>query len=192
MSQTVKGSPEFDATVGKFPMFTYYVPGCCAMRAFHGLDGKHSYGIDPSTRRYVSKYDRPTPQQIVEGIVKSGCGGSTMIFTDAKNKGAAIKEFAEFIEKNGLGVITISPGKANYYTSAMVFTGVFEYDIDALASWVKENVESMKGWSRPDGWTSTNDAVNMDAVFYNYGGRPKASNADTDDAEDNENDEEAA
>lgn len=173
MSQETKSSPEFDATVGEHEMFTYYVPGCCALRSFHGLDGKAVWRAGPN--RYDGKYEmvRPTPKQVIEGIIKSGCCGSTMIFTDAKNGGKALGELALFIKQNGLGTMTVTAGKENYYTGAIVFTGILEYDINTLVSWSKTNIDSMKGWSKPDDWYSIYDAVGMDDVFYKYGGRPK-------------------
>lgn len=177
----VKGSPEFDASVGGHKMFTYYVPGCCALRALHGIDGKDSF--DYSTRPFKKITNMPTPQQVVEGIVRSGCGGSTMIMTDAYRKGDSLTTFKEFVERNKLGVLTISPGKTNYYTHAMIFTGVYEYSIEALTKWCRENVEGMKEFGVHSAWKQVYEAADMDEVFYQMGGRPQNENESSEDDE---------
>lgn len=168
-----KGSPEFDASVGEHKMFTYYVPGCCALRTFYGIDGKKEWNF--SQNRPIDT--QPTPAQVIEGMVRSGCGGSTMIFTDAYRGGKALTSFKEFVETNKLGTMTISPGHPNRYTGRDIYTGVFEYDIKRLSDWCKNNVEGMKEevWKK-EKWYSPNDRVGMDDVFYTIGGRPQVSN----------------
>lgn len=171
--EVVKGSPEFDATVGEHPMFVYYVAGCCALRAFYGLDGKDTFDYGRTNAKIVRQ---PTPAQAIEGIVRSGCGGSTMVFTDAYRDGKALEGFKKFVESNKLGTFTISEGQLNAYTSRVIYAGIFEYTMPALMAWCAKNVPDMKDCANvPKGWYSARDRVSMDKVFYQYGGRPQNS-----------------
>lgn len=179
--EVVKGSPEFDATVGEHPMFVYYVAGCCALRAFYGLDGKDTFNYHTNAK----VVRQPTPAQAIEGIVRSGCGGSTMVFTDAYRDGHALSGFKKFVESNKLGTFTISKGQPNAYTSRVIYAGIFEYTMQTLKNWCIANIPDMKEWGTyQKGWYGLNDRVSMDKVFYQYGGRPQNSGTNVEEVND--------
>jgi hypothetical protein len=160
---TARAAVEFDGTVNGKEMHFYYVAGSCAARSMHGFDGKAD---KPETR--------PTPTEVITGIVKSGVSGCLMLIADVYSNGAAAKEFEKFIKANPeLGSVAV-----NYTPSYNPYTGrqhiglVYQYDIGKLADWVaKQNGKTE--WKKPKGWWSNTDAIHMDGAFYQYGGRPK-------------------
>jgi len=141
---------------GDKEMAFYMVAGCCGTRSMWGFNGA-------------------TPEQVIEGIVMSGISGCQMIITDAYTDGKDARAFVEWIAANlptDIGTAIVSPGQENDYTGNMIYAVVLNYSIAKLSKWHMERTGG-GDWSKPDGWATTNDAVWMDHVFYQYGGRPK-------------------
>lgn len=148
---------ELNACVNGKEGYVYYIGGSCGARSFHGFNGM-------------------TPEEVVRGIVKSGCGGCVMILMDVYEGGAKAEAFKTYIEENELGTVDVSrssPG--NPYTGSQHVTAVLGYKPLTLANFVAK-LDGKEKWDKPEGWYSLTDAVYMDAEFYQYGGRAKPAN----------------
>jgi hypothetical protein len=159
---------EYETTVNGKVLSTYMVPGSCTLRSIHGISGKHSYNRLKGKDELAGVAE---PQEILQAIVASGIGGSVMILTDAYTDGVVLKTFKLFVESQGLGVVTLTPGIKSAYTHNRVYTAILEYKGDVLENWYR-NQEGFPPLVK-DGWVTTHDKQNIDAVFYSFGGRPK-------------------
>lgn len=154
---------ELDASYNGHDMHAYMVPGMCGLRSFHGFDGNY---------RSIPK-KQPNPSDIVLGIVLSGISGCVMVLTAIDKAGSERAQlFKAFVEGEGIGAVTVTPGTKNKYTGRLITTMVFEYDVATLAGWAAKTL-GKGSWNKPDGWHSATDKVHMDTWFYNSGGRPK-------------------
>jgi hypothetical protein len=139
--------------------FAYMAPGACNLRTFYGLNNINKQNCHPSI--------------ILAALCLSGVGGSICVFTDAYGRGAdalVLKEYVESQEdlvKGGCAV-TIANGSGNpYMGGGKVVAAVLDYQMNTLKAWYDKTF----GDATNDGWHSF-QRVNMDAIFYQYGGRP--------------------
>lgn len=149
------GTVEIGVTINGHEYFTYMAPGACNLRTFYGLNN-------------INKHGKDCCAEIIAAIVLSGIGGSIMVFTDAYGRGADALVLKEFVETSGLGSVTVANGSGNPYMSGgKVVAAVLDYQLPTLKAWYDKTF----GDASKDGWVA-DQRVNMDSIFYQYGGRP--------------------
>lgn len=154
------GTVEIGVEINGHEYFAYMAPGACNLRTFYGLNN-------------INKHGKDCAAEVIAAIVLSGIGGSIMVFTDAYGRGADALVLKEFVEANGLGSVTVANGSGNPYMSGgKVVAAVLDYQMDVLKRWY----DATFGAAEDDGWYSA-QRVNMDSIFYQYGGRPHAANS---------------
>lgn len=190
LSEVLAPTVELRAKVNGHTYMFYMVPGSCGLRSVN----KFEQGIrfwDKNIKKITDDIRKihllPHPAEFLAALVESGISGSVMIISEAYNRGLLLRELKEFITKYRLGKLTISKGQVNQYTSNLVYTGVFEYNINllydwwqkqrttvGLTTWDRSRNANLETWKKFKGswWTKT-DAVHMDSVFYEVGGGVK-------------------
>lgn len=155
------GTVEIPVTINGHEYFTYMAPGACNLRTFYGINNINKHSVHPA--------------EILAAIVLSGIGGSIMVFTDAYGHGAdaeALKAYVDSQEdlvKGGCSMV-VANGGINPYMGHKVVGAILDYNLDVLRAWYTKTF----GDPTQDGWVA-NQRVNMDAIFYQYGGRPHAA-----------------
>lgn len=158
------GTVEVGVTINGHEYFAYMAPGACNLRTFYGLNNINKNGVHPS--------------EILAAIVLSGIGGSIMVFTDAYGRGADALKLKEYVESQedlvkGGCAVTVANGSGNpYMGGGKVVAAILDYQMPTLKAWYDKTF----GSAEADGFHSF-QRVNMDSIFYQYGGRPHAKNS---------------
>jgi hypothetical protein len=153
------GTVEIPVALNGREYFCYMIPCSCVARSFNGLNNITNKGAHPS--------------EILAAITLSGIGGSIMMFTDAYAGGKDLRTLDEYIKSQKILVdggvqLTMTPTGGSGYAGKN-FGGMLVYNGTALKAWY----DATFGAAENDGWNN-HMRVNMDALFYQVGGRPHA------------------